>query len=64
MMLSWIGFGAFMSYLTYYYSSRAGIIRNRPSFKTIRACLTIIPSICFPYYGIKFMIFYKNKGVR
>ncbi len=64
MMFFWIGFGALMGYLTYNSCSRIGLIRNRPSFKTIRGVLTFLPLVVFPYHGIKFMIVYKRKGAR
>lgn len=64
MMFFWIGFGGLAGYLTYISCSRIGLIRNRPNFKKIRGILTILPSIIFPYHGIKFMIYYKRVGAR
>lgn len=64
MMLFWVGFGGLMGYLTYNSCSRIGLIRNRPNFKMIRGILTVLPSVIFPYHGIKFMIYYKRVGAR
>ena len=64
MMFFWIGFGALMGYLTYNSCGRIGFIRNRPSFKTIRGVLTLLPTVIFPYHVIKFMTVYKRKGAR
>jgi hypothetical protein len=64
MMFFWVGFGGLMGYLTYHSCSRIGLIRNRPSFKKIRGILTLLPSVIFPYHGIKFMIYYKRVGAR
>jgi hypothetical protein len=64
MMFFWIGFGGVMGYLTYTLAPSVKFLRNRPGFRTIRLTLTALPLCIFPYYGIKFMIFYKRKGAR
>lgn len=63
-MFFWIGFGGLTSYISWQTCSKFSLIRNRPSFKTIRIVLTALPALMFPYHGIKFMLYYKRRGAR
>lgn len=64
MMLFWVGFGGLMSYLSYSLAPHIRFLRNRNSFRTIRLGLAVVPLAVFSYHGIKFMLYYKDKGAR
>jgi len=64
MMFLWSVGGCFLGYLSYIYTPYASFLRSKPSFNMIRNTLTLLPIMFSTFYGTKFMVIYKRKGVR